>query len=154
MSFSRGLALALGALLACDGTAAEPGPGPGDVVLGTWGGTDAGLIADDTSAHLHIGCTLGNVTGPITLDSSGRFDVPALYNITAYPVDRGIVHPARVVGVITGRDLYLTVSLTDTAVVLGPVRLRLGTEPGMVMCPICRRAPAGPPRAPAAWRER
>jgi hypothetical protein len=40
---------------------------------------------------------------------------------------------------VIGRSLRLTVQLTDTAVTLGPVRLRLGTEPGMVMCPICRR---------------
>jgi hypothetical protein len=137
----RSVSLAFAAAIACDGTGAEPGPKPGDLVLGTWGGTDAGLIATDSSAHLHIGCTLGNVAGPITLDAEGRFDVPALYNITAYPVDRGIVHPARVTGVVVGRYLRLTVQLTDTAVTLGPVRLRLGAEPGMVMCPICRRPP-------------
>ena len=135
----RPLTLALAALLACDGAASAPGPGPGDVVLGAWGGTDAGLIATDSGAHLHIHCTLGNVAEPITLDADGAFDVAALYNITAHPVDLGIVHPARVTGVVTGRYLQLTVQLTDTAVTLGPVRLRLGTEPGMVMCPICRR---------------
>ena len=150
---SRHLAIVLVTILACDGTGAEPGPGPGDLVLGTWGGTDAGLIATDSGAHLHIGCTLGNVAGPITLDAEGRFDVPALYNINAYPIDLGILHPARVTGVVIGRSLRLTVQLTDTVVALGPVRLRIGTEPGMVMCPICRRAPAGAPRAPAAWRE-
>lgn len=153
MTGSRAFAFALAAFLACDGAGSEPGPGPGELVLGTWGGTDAGLIATDSSAHLHIGCTLGNVAGPISLDADGRFDVPALYNVNAYPIDLGIVHPARVTGVVIGRYLRLTVQLTDTAVTLGPVRLRLGTEPGMVMCPICRRAPAGPPRAPAAWRE-
>jgi len=142
MSCPRAFTIALAALLACDGAGAEPGPGSGDLVLGTWGGTDAGLIATDSAAHLHIGCTLGNVAGPITLDADGRFDVPALYNISAYPIDLGIRHPARITGVVIGRYLRLTVQLTDTAVTLGPVRLRLGTEPGMVMCPICRRAPA------------
>lgn len=141
MSCPRAFAIGLAAFLACDGAgpAPGPGPGPGDLVLGTWGGTDAGLIATDSGAHLHIGCTLGNVAGPITLDADGAFDVASLYNITAYPVDRGILHPARVTGVVTGRHLRLTVQLTDTAVTLGPVRLRLGAEPGMVACPICRR---------------
>lgn len=64
-------------------------------MVGTWGGRDAGLIATDTGAHPHTGCTLGNVAGPVTLDAGGRFDVPAFYNITAYPVDPGTVHPAR-----------------------------------------------------------
>ena len=134
----RPFSLALAAFVACDGAGSEPRPGPGDLVLGTWGGTDAGLIATDSGAHLHIGCTLGNVAEPITLDAEGRFDVPALYNITAYPVDLGVVHPARVSGVVIGRYLRLTVQLSDTAVAIGPVRLRLGIEPGMVVCPICR----------------
>jgi hypothetical protein len=109
---------------------------------------DAGLIAADTGAHLHIGCTLGTVDGPITLDAHRRFDVAALYNITAYLVDRGVLHPARITGVVFGRDIWLTVSLTDTAVTLGPVHLRLDVEPGMAVCPICR-PPMPPSRLPA-----
>ncbi len=48
---SRGLFLALSALIVrdCDVT----GPRPGTVITGTWGGDNAGLIADDTSAHAH-----------------------------------------------------------------------------------------------------
>ena len=45
-------------LTACSGAAAfRPGP----LAAGTWGGDNAGLIASDTSAHVHIGCTLGDV---------------------------------------------------------------------------------------------
>jgi len=34
--------------------------------------------------------------------------------------------------------MTLTVTLTDTAVTLGPVQLTLGKEPRMGPCPICR----------------
>jgi hypothetical protein len=44
---------------------------------GNWGGENAGLMADDTSAHVHIGCTYGNIHQAIFPDSEGRFDVPA-----------------------------------------------------------------------------
>src|SRR2546422_5869022 len=54
-------------------------------VTGTWGGENAGLIADDTSAHVHIACTFGNVHQAIVLDA-GRFDVPGDYVLRAYPV--------------------------------------------------------------------
>jgi len=35
--------------------------------------------------------------------------------------------------------MTLTVTLTDTAVTLGPVQLTLGQEPQMGPCPICRK---------------
>jgi hypothetical protein len=122
----------------------ESGGGPSGidagVVKGTWGGENAGLIADDTSAHVHIGCTYGNIHQQIVPDASGRFDVPGEQNITAHPVDLGVLHPARFSGTIAqGRLMTLTVTLTDTSVTLGPVQLTFGKEPRMGPCPICRK---------------
>ena len=116
------------------------------LLTGTWGGDDAGLIATDTSAHVHIGCTLGDAHQPLQADMSGNFDVPAVYNITAYPVYRGPDHPARFSGWTDGHTMTLTVTLTDTAVTLGPVKLTYGTEPRMGPCPICR-SPAADQRS-------
>lgn len=108
------------------------------LLVGTWGGDNAGLIATDSSAHVHIGCTVGDAHQQLFADSSGRFDVPGLYNITAYPVYRPPDHPARFSGQVVGRVMFLTVTLTDTAVTLGPVKLTFGAEPQMGVCPICR----------------
>ena len=107
-------------------------------VVGTWGGDNAGLIASDTTAHVHIGCTLGDTKTSIRPDANGRFDVDGTYNVDAYPVDRGITHPARFTGQIAGHTMTLTVILTDTARQLGPVTLIYGKEPKMGPCPICR----------------
>jgi hypothetical protein len=112
-------------------------------VAGTWGGENAGLIADDTSAHVHIGCTYGNIHQRIVLDADGRFDVAGEHNITAHPVDLGILHPARFSGRVRGGSMELTVTLTDTTVTLGPVALAYGKEPRMGPCPICRRGMDG-----------
>src|SRR5437879_12141786 len=101
--------LALGLLRNCD--AAGPLRSPGKI-SGTWGGDNAGLIADDTSAHAHIGCSYGNVHQQIVPDGLGRFDVPGEYNITAFPVDRGILHPARFTGLVNGSTMTLLVTLT------------------------------------------
>ena len=119
----------------CDPTGLKP---PKDLA-GMWGGENAALIADDSSAHIHIGCTYGDVHQEIVPDHDGRFDVPGEQNITAHPVDRGILHPARFVGRVIGSSLTLTVTLTDTTVTLGPVQLSYGKEPRMGPCPICRR---------------
>ena len=121
------------------GVGCDSGTGPPmSPVVGTWGGKDAGLIAADTGAHVHIGCTLGDTKGQIRPDATGRFSVEGTYNVDAYPVSRGIIHPARFTGRITGRVMTLTVTLSDTARQLGPVTLRYGDEPQMAVCPICR----------------
>src|ERR1700687_4072019 len=105
-------------------------------VVGTWGGDNAGLIVTDTDVHVHIGCTLGDAVGPIHPDANGRFEATGTYNVNAYPVDRGITHPARFTGQIIQQTMTLTVSLTDTARVLGPVTLIYGKEPTIGSCQI------------------
>lgn len=135
---------AIAALRTCDVGGGPNTPGP---IHGTWGGDNAGLIAFDTTDHVHIGCTAGDTKQGIVTDEQGRFDVAGLYNITLYPVARGPDHPARFFGHTDGNIMTLTVALTDTAVTLGPVQLQLGKEPRMGPCPICRRpkARAAPP---------
>ena len=144
------LSLALGALVACKASAPEPfqpalaGTGPaGRVIAGTWGGDNAGLMADDTSTHVHLGCTFGDVYQGIVLDAAGRFDVPGQYVLRAYPVYVGPSLPARFHGSVAGRVMTLSVTVSDTTADttahLGPVQLILGQEPQMKACPICRR---------------
>ena len=115
-----------------------PGPGTG-LIQGTWGGDNAGLIASDSSAHVHIGCTAGDTKQAVVPDAAGRFDVTGRYNITLYPVARGPDHPARFFGTVADDVMTLTVTLTDTAVTLGPVQLVFGRDPRMGPCPICRK---------------
>ena len=107
-------------------------------VAGTWGGDNAGLIVNNDDVHVHIGCTLGDAVGPIRTDADGKFSATGTYNVDAYPVNRGVLHPATFSGQVVGKTMVLTVSLTDTARVLGPVTLIYGTEPKMGPCPICR----------------
>ena len=121
-------------LLACHNTVAVP-----TEISGTWGGDNAGLIVSDTSAHVHIGCTLGDTKGIIHPDASGSFSIDGTYNVDAFPIDRGITHPANFSGTITGKSMTLTVVLTDNSQQLGPVTLTLGKEPKMGPCPICRK---------------
>jgi hypothetical protein len=112
---------------------------PGTVPSGTWGGDDGGLYVTAEGAHAHIGCTLGDVTGAIALDPEGRFEVEGKWNVNAFPIDRGIFHPAHISGRTDGRTLTLAARLSDTGQALGPVLLTLGREPRMPNCPICRR---------------
>jgi hypothetical protein len=137
-------------LFGCHNTVAVP-----TEISGTWGGDNAGLIVTDTSAHVHIGCTLGDTKGIIHPDADGSFTIDGTYNVDAFPIDRGITHPARFAGKVGGNTMTLTVSLLDTARTLGPVTLTYGKEPKMGPCPICRKPQRttlkpniGEPRAP------
>lgn len=109
--------------------------------IGTWGGKDAGMIVTDSGAHVHVGCTLGDVPVPIMLDAQGRFDVEGSYNLTVHPIASGIFLPARLTGEVNLLALALTITVDDTVnhrtVVLGPIRLRWGVRPEMGPCPIC-----------------
>ena len=111
---------------------------PGTVAVGTWGGEESGLIVRADGAHAHIGCTYGDVAGPIPFDGDGRFDVAAVWNVSAFPIDRGVFHDARMSGRLTGRSLTFSARLSDTGQALGPVTVTLGREPRMANCPICR----------------
>jgi len=117
-------------------------PSDGTLQRGTWGGDNAGLIVTDTSAHLHIGCTFGDVTGVIPIDAGGHFNVAETHNISAFPVDRGVYLPARLVGHENFPTVTFTVVVDDTVhhqtVTLGPVKVVFGKEPKMGPCPICR----------------
>lgn len=110
---------------------------PDGRVVGTWGGDNAGLIATDSSAHVHIGCESGDAAGPIQTDTHGDFEATGEFTVGAYPVGPGTTHPAVYRGHVVGKQMTLTVVLSDTTRQFGPVTLTYGVEPRMGPCPIC-----------------
>ena len=123
----------------------DPGAGPaidrpdsrGGLALGTWGGDNAAVRVSEEQIHVHIGCTFGDAPKPGRLAPDGRFEVEGRFNVDAYPVNRGIDHPARFAGRVSGNRLTITVTLTDNGRVLGPATVEYGREPLMKTCPVC-----------------
>ena len=124
-------------------TCSDDGLSPsGDrLALGTWGGDDAGVIATDSLTHVHVGCTFGDMPGPIPLDADGRFTVAGSYVLQAFPVAVGPPLPAQFSGLVRGLTLVLAIAVNDTVqgklVALGPIEVTYGRTPGMTQCPIC-----------------
>ncbi len=122
-------------------------PSDGRLAMGTWGGDNWGVIVTDSAAHVHVGCTFGDMPGNIQLDANGRFTVQGSYVLRAYPVQFGPSLPATFSGRVTGSVLTLAVEVDDTVekkvVALGPIAVVYGREPQMGPCPICR--------APRRW---
>lgn len=112
------------------------------LTIGTWGGDSAGVIVTDTLTHVHIGCTYGDLRGRVVLDADGRFTRAGSFLLRAYPVAIGPTMPAQFTGRVSGSTLTITVTVSDTisrtVVVRGPAVVRLGVEPKMSNCPICR----------------
>src|SRR6266576_1020502 len=86
----RNWLISLSALLAlgCSGTGSSLPSFDGAIAIGTWGGDGAGMIVADTSMHLHIGCTYGDVSGRVPI-VNGSFDVTGSYMLRAYPITVG-----------------------------------------------------------------
>jgi hypothetical protein len=117
-------------------------PSDGLLALGTWGGNGAGVIVQDTSMHVHIGCTFGDVSGRVQLNN-GSFDANGSYMLHAYPITVGPTVPARFTGTVVGKNATITVTVNDTVahqtVVKGPIVVTLGATPQLGPCPIGRR---------------
>ena len=138
------LTIAAAAITRCTSYAGPTLASKDGLAAGTWGGENAGLIVGDTSVHVHVGCTYGDLPVPVALDAEGRFDAAGSYLLRAYPVADGPTLPARFAGLLRGDRLTLTVTVDDTVehktVVLGPVTVAYGKEPRLGPCPICRKA--------------
>ena len=128
-------------LLACGESSVGDPPADGLLAIGTWGGTEAGVLVGDTLTHVHIGCTFGDLRGRVTLDADGRFTRTGSYVLRAFPVQIGPAMPATFTGRVSGQILTFSVAVRDTIekkdVAFGPAAVRLGTEPTMANCPIC-----------------
>lgn len=140
---TRWIRLLVGTLgVACSASTSSV-PLDGELAIGTWGGDSAGMIVGDTSMHLHVGCTFGDVSGRVNLSSDGSFDVVGNYTLHAFPITVGPTDPARFSGKVSGTTATVTVTIQDTAqnqtVVHGPVVVSLGVTPRLGPCPICAR---------------
>ena len=136
------LALIVAALAVACSAGLGSSPSNGLLAIGTWGGNGAGVIVNDTSMHVHVGCTFGDVSGRVQLNN-GSFDVNGSYMLHAYPITVGPTVPARFTGTVVGKTATITVTVNDTVahqtVTEGPVVVTLGDTPQLGPCPICRR---------------
>jgi len=120
----------LGLLLAC-GTEA---PDPTEIPAGVWAGRDARATVDASGTQFAFRCAAGSAPPPLTLDSSGRFDLPGSYELQAGP-EPYRREPARFRGKVRGQAMTLEVRLGDGSLAWGPGELVLGgPEPQLMPC--------------------
>lgn len=105
---------------------------------GAWGGAHISLQVASGDATLEYDCAHGSIDGPLRTDRDGRFDVTGTHVLEhGGPVRQGEppdAHPARYTGRTDGREMTLTVTLTDTGQRIGTFSLVRGQAGRILRC--------------------
>jgi len=96
------------------------------------------MLITESGAKITYDCAHGSIDQQITIDSEGRFDVRGIH---VREVDGPVrsdqnpdSHPARYTGRVNGKDMTLTVTLTDTRESVGTYSLKQGEKPELARC--------------------
>ena len=107
-------------------------------LIGQWGGQHVGLVLSEAGGQLDYDCAAGTIDGPIFVQRNGRFAAAGRHTPgTGGPERVGEVRPsfpARYSGLVTGATMTLRVDVPAQGFVIGPYRLRRGSEPVLMRC--------------------
>lgn len=133
---SRALAVAAAfALAACSGFIYGPN---GILAVGSWGGLHVVLVLEESGGTLEYDCAHGTIEPGWTLSEDGEF-----YGVGEHVIEHGgpvregealPARPAAYEGTIDDDRMQLTVTLTDSAQVVGTFDLRRDDEGQIVRC--------------------
>ncbi|MEJ2548038.1 MAG: hypothetical protein P8125_09500 [Gemmatimonadota bacterium] len=130
-----GLLVSLLVAAACSGFIYGPN---GIVAVGSWGGSHVVLMLEDSGGSLDYDCAHGTIEPGWTLTDDGVFTGVGEHFIErGGPVQEGEILPARPAayeGTIDEDRMRLTVTLTDSAQVVGTFDLRRGDEGQIFRC--------------------
>jgi len=122
------------ALAAC----ADTHTPPPSVIIGSWGGDHAGLVATADSGTLEYDCAVGRVTEALRPGADGRFVASGTHTPGhggPARIDEVLLRrPARYTGRVDGDLLELTVVMTDSNAVVGTFQMTRGRSAHVVKC--------------------
>lgn len=124
---------ALSVLAALAATASTPTPIPATVPEGAWGGIGLKLVVAARDARVELDAAHGTIEGPISVDADGRFEANGtLVRERPGPTRAGgedaDAEPALYRGTIAGDTLTLVITLTRSAMAIGPLQARRGAN--------------------------
>jgi hypothetical protein len=110
----------------------------GPIAASEWGGEHVGLTVSATGGALEYDCAAGTIDQEIVVGSDGNFIAEGTHTKGhGGPSREGEIpdrHPARYNGWTDGKEMRLTVTLTDTGDKLGDFTLIRGQSPRVFRC--------------------
>jgi len=113
--------------------------GPGVVIIiGSWGGDHVQMDLEEAGGTLEYDCAHGTIDSGWILTDDGKFSGTGEHVIEhGGPVREGEVlpvRPASYTGTVSGNRMDLTVTLTDSAQLVGTFELEQGSQGQIVRC--------------------
>jgi hypothetical protein len=108
---------------------------PAELRAGTWGGDHVRLDVSASGAQAEFDCAHATIGDPIALDASGHFVANGQLVTEGGPTGRTEnARPARFAGSVTGDQLTLNVTLTDSNEDVGTFTLTFGRPANLRKC--------------------
>ena len=127
--------LGIAALVAVGSVAAKR---PRTIPNGTWGGQHIQMVVKNGSATIEYDCASGKITGPLKLNTHGKFDLRGTHTREhGGPVrsdESAEGEPAQYNGWTDGKKMKLTVTLTNSKTEIGTFELTRGSEGRIFKC--------------------
>jgi hypothetical protein len=111
---------------------------PRAIANGTWGGQHIQMTINDGAARIEYDCANGTITGPLKIDSRGRFELRGIHRAEhGGPVrsdEEESGQPAKYTGWTDGKKMTLTVTLMDSKTEIGTFELTRGHSGRVFKC--------------------
>ncbi len=104
---------------------------------GTWGGAHIRLRVTPDGADVEYDCANGTIVGPLTMNKDGKFELLGTHRREGGPIriDRKAQgRRARYVGQVEGKQMTLTVTLSEPEQEVGTFTLNHGSEGRLWKC--------------------
>jgi len=108
------------------------------IQAGSWGGDQIKVKVEANNASIEYSCAHGTISGPLVVDSKGRFKLTGTHTAEMGGPTRSDAasrsRPAVYTGTVNGKKMTLTVTLTDSNEVAGTFTVVLGEESRLFRC--------------------
>ena len=113
-------------------------PQPTKVAAGEWGGDHVRLTVNESGAVIDFDCAHGKIDGALPLDLRGRFDVVGTFVLEhggpQRPDETPDSRPARYSGTVAGKEMQLTLTLTEGDRASSSFQLSAGQQARLLKC--------------------
>lgn len=112
---------------------------PRTIANGSWGGQHIQMSVSHGSATIEYDCANGTITGPLKIDSRGRFELRGIHHVEhGGPVrideKQSGGEPAKYTGWTDGKKMKLTVTLVNSKTEIGTFELTRGDAGRVFKC--------------------